>query len=125
MPPIQNLLGDEVAPSTSIDLLRKSGLDRDAVTECGDEIDPKVKPAPSMAVGFLEDAEDLEPPYDMLHGQSHLCQSTIFSPLGVGERVMLARLLWGPRVSMLVLNALIAGVSEEFSVGMDGRLRLP
>ena len=67
----------------SLDLLRKSGLDRNAIAECSNEIDPEVKTAPSVAVGFLEDAEDLEPPDDMLHGESHPRQSTIVSPLGV------------------------------------------
>lgn len=74
------------------DLLRKSGPDEDAVAE-GGEIDPKVKPVPSVAIGFLENAEDLEPPNDVLYGQPHLRQSTIVSPLILGERVKLTDLL--------------------------------
>ena len=51
----------------SLDLLRKSGLDGDVVAESSNEIDPEVEWAPSVAIGFLQDTEDLEPPYDMLH----------------------------------------------------------
>ena len=100
-------------------------MDRDAVAECSDEVGPEVDSAPSVAVGFFEDAEDLEPPYDMLHRQSDLSESSVIGPLGVGERVMLARLLWCSGVGMLMLNPLIPSVGEEFGVGMDGRLRLP
>ena len=84
-----------------------------------------MKAAPSVPIRLLEDAEDLEPPNDVLHGESDLGQSTIVSPLGVGKRVMLARFLGRPGVGMLVLNPLIASVGEELGVGMDGRLRLP
>ena len=105
--------------------MRKSGLDGDAVAEGSNEIDPKVKTAPSVPIGFLQDMEDLEPPDDMLYGQSHLSESSVVGPLGVGERMMLAGLFRRPGVRMLVLNALIAGVGEEFGVGMDRGLRLP
>jgi hypothetical protein len=91
----------------------------------GNEVDPKVKPAPSVTIHLLEDAEDLEPPDDMLHRQSDLGQLTIVSPLGVGQRVKLAGLLRRPGVGMLVLNALIPSIREQFGVGVDGRLRLP
>ena len=38
---------------------------------------------------------------------------------------MLARFLGCPGLRMLMLDTLIAGVSEEFGVGMNGGLRLP
>ena len=114
---------DSASPNAP-DLLRKSGLESDTVAECSNKVDPKVKPAP-VAVGSLQNAEDLEPPYQVLYGQSCPCQLTIVCPLGVGERVMRAGLLRSPDVRVLVLNPLISGVSEEFGVRMDGRVRLP
>ena len=71
--------------------MRKSGLDGGTAAECGNEIDPRLKPAPAVAVGFLENAEDLEPPNDVLYGQSHPRHSTTVYSLGGGKRVMLAR----------------------------------
>jgi hypothetical protein len=100
-------------------------LDGDAVTECGNQIDPQVKPTPSVAIRLLKDAEDLEPPDDVLHGESDLGQSTIVSPLGVGERVKLAGLFRCPGGGMLVLNALIPGIGDEFGVRVNVGLRLP
>jgi len=52
-------------------------------------MNPEVKA--SLAVGFHENVEDLEPLDHVLHGESHLRQPTIVSPSGVGERVMPAR----------------------------------
>ena len=62
---------------------------------------------------------------DMLHGQFDLSESSVIGACGVGERVMLAGLFRRPGERVLVLNPLIPSVSEEFCVGMDGRLRLP
>jgi hypothetical protein len=99
-------------------------LDSDVVTECGDEIDAKVKAAPSVAIGFFENAEDLESPDHVLYGQPEPSEVAITRSLIVSERVMLAGLLWGPSERMLVVNALIARVGEEFSLRVDGGLRL-
>ena len=100
-------------------------MERDTVAECSNETGPEVESAPSVTVRFLQDAEDLEPPDEVLHRQSYPRQSTVVCPLGVGERVLLAGLLRRPGVRVLVLNPLIPSVGEEFRVRMDGRLRLP
>jgi len=84
-----------------------------------------VKATPSVPVCFFENAEDLEPPDHVLHGQPASSEVAIAHSLIVGERVMLARLLRRPGQGMMVVNALIPGVSEEFGVRVDGRLRLP
>ena len=97
----------------------------DAIAECGNQVDPKVKAAPSVPIGFFEDAEDLEPTNDMLDWQPDLCELPIADSLLVGERVVLAGLLRRPRERMLVLNALIAGIGDEFGLRVNGRLRLP
>lgn len=49
----------------------------------------------------------------------------IVSPLDVAEGVMLARLPRDAGERMLMLDTSVAGVSEEFGVGMDDCLRLP
>ena len=96
-------------------------MERDAVAECSDEIDPKVKAALSVAVGLLEDAEDLEPPDDMCHRQSDLSESAVVRPLIIGQWMELTGLLRGAGVGMPVLNPLIPSVGEEFCVRMwDG-----
>jgi hypothetical protein len=61
----------------------------------------------------------------MLHRQSESGQSAVVIPVGIGERVMFAGLFRGPSQAMLVVNALIAGVGDEFGVRMDVGLRLP
>ena len=48
--------------ATALDLLRKSDLNGNAVAKGGNEVGPKVKPAPSVAIRLLENAEDFEPP---------------------------------------------------------------
>ena len=73
-----------------MDLLRKSDLNENAVAEGGNGVDPEVKPAPSVAIGFFQNTENLEPPNNMLHGESDPHQSEVVGPLDVGERVMLA-----------------------------------
>lgn len=78
-----------------------------------------------MPIGFFEDAEDLEPTNDMLDWQPDPCELPIADSLLVGERVVLAGLLRRPRERMLVLNALIAGIGDEFGLRVNGRLRLP
>ena len=105
--------------------MRKSGLDGDAIAECGNEIDPKVKAAPSVPIRLLQDAKHLNPPDDMLHRQPDPSELPVPGSLFVGERVVLAGLLRRPAERMLVLNTLIAGVGDEFGVRMDGDLRLP
>ena len=109
----------------ALDLLRKSGLGRDAVAEGSNEIHPEVKSASSMTISFLQNSKDFEPPDDMFHRQSDLSESSVIGACGVGERVMLAGLFRRPGVRVLVLNPLIPSVGEEFRVRMDGRLRLP
>jgi len=99
-------------------------LDRDAIAECGHEIDAKVKAAPSMAVGFFENAEDLEPPDHVLYVQLDPSEVAIARSLIVSERVMLAGFLRGPSERMVVVKALIARVGEEFGLRMDRGLRL-
>lgn len=105
--------------------MRKSVLNGDAVAECRNETGPEVEAAPSVAVRFLQDPEDLEPPDHVLHRQSHPRESAVVRPLIIGQWVEFAGLLRGAGVGMLVLNALIAGVGEEFGFRMDGGLRLP
>ena len=78
-----------------------------------------------MPIRLLENAEDLEPPDDMLHGLPELSEVAVAGSLVVGERVMLAGLLRRPSKGMLVLNALITSVSEEFGVWVDEGLRRP
>ena len=60
----------------------------------------------------------------MLYGQPDPSEVAITRSLIVSERVRLAGLLWGPSERMLVINALIARVGEEFGLRMDGGLRL-
>jgi len=84
-----------------------------------------VKPATTMAIGFFQNAEDLEPPDDMLYRQSDLGQSAIIGPLGIGERMVLAGFFRCPGVGVLVVNTLRSCVGKNFRVRMDGRLRLP
>ena len=52
----------QISIRETLDFLRKSGLDGDAVAACGKKIDPKVKPATSVPVRLHEDTEDFEPP---------------------------------------------------------------
>jgi hypothetical protein len=84
-----------------------------------------VKAAPTVPIRLLEDAEDLEPTNDMLDWQPDPCELPVAGSLLVGERVMLAGLLRGPHERMLVLDALIAGIGDEFGLGVNGGLRLP
>ena len=92
--------------------MRKSSLDGDAVAECSDGINPEVKAPPSVAIGFLQDTEDLEPPDDVLHRQSYPRESAVVRPLIIGQWVDLAGLLRGAGVNVLVLNPLIPSVGE-------------
>lgn len=98
-------------------------MDGDAVAEGSHEIDPELNAAPSVPIRLLEDTEDLEPPDDMLHGQSHLRALTSVSPLGLHERVILARVLRRPSERVLVMNPLIPSVGEAFGVRINLGLR--
>ena len=100
-------------------------MERDTVAECSNETGPEVESAPSVTVRFLQDAEDLEPPDEVLHRQSDPRESAVVRPLIIGQWVECAGLLRSAGGGMLVLNPLIPGVGEEFGVRMDGRLRLP
>ena len=108
-----------------LDLLRKSWPVEHTVAEGGREIDPKLESASSVAVRFLEDAEDLESPDNVLHGQPDPSELAVAGSLVIGKRMMLTGLLRGPSERVLVVNTLIPSVSEESGVGMDGGLRLP
>ena len=107
-----------------LDFLRKSWPVERTFAEGDHEIDPKLEPAPSVAVRFLEDAEDLEPPDNVLHGQPDPIELAVAPSLVIGKRMMLAGLLRGPSERVLVVKTLLPSVSEEFGVGMDGGLRL-
>ncbi len=95
------------------------------VAECGKEIDSKVNAASSVPVRLFENAEDLEPSAHMRYREPDPSEVAIARSLIVGEWVVLAGLLRRPGERVLVVNTLVPGVSEEFGVGMDGRLRLP
>lgn len=84
-----------------------------------------MKAAPSVPVGFLHDAEDLKPLNYMLYRWPDPSEVTVVRSLVVGERLMFARLFRRPGQGVLVMNALIPGISEEFGVRVDGCFRLP
>jgi hypothetical protein len=87
-------------------------LDGDAVTECGNQIDPQVKPTPSVAIRLLKDAEDLEPPDDVPHRRPDPGEVAVADSLVVDKRVGLAGFIRCPGMRLLMSDTLIAGIRQ-------------
>ena len=83
-----------------------------------------MKAASSVPVCLFENAEHLEAPDYVLYREPDPSEVTVVRSLVVGERMVLAHLLRRPGQGVLVVNALIPDVSEEFGFGMNGDLRL-
>lgn len=71
------------------------------------------KAPPTVAIGLLEDPEDLEPANDMLDLLSEVRQHAVLVPLLFAQRTVLFRLVRGERERVIVGHALIPGVSDE------------
>lgn len=75
-----------------------------------------------MAIRFLQHSKNLEPTNDMLNSDSEACQSKIFCFLCRSELAFLARLVRCTAQRVLVLNALIASIGNQFSFRVNGGL---
>ena len=128
-----SILSPSKAPSRTayfswrtIDLLRKSRhAGNGAVTHRRNEIDAYREAPPPVTVNVLQHAENLQTPDDMLDPQAGRRQFPVLLTLFRGQGRFLRRFVRCHRVTVMLPNALVAGVADQRRLWVDLDARLP